>query len=1045
MAKTALVRCSCGMVVQMERGFIGWKKKKCPGCQKTLEMKEIGVEVVKCPGCGNSVTYDVKLGDKNICPVCNHALTNSVYEQQHETAYCPYCRSENETPIGAEECTCTGCHRTFAITAETRRPPVARRTAELVKWPESERERYLIYRMPQSEYAYGSHMQVEEGQYALLLRNGQYEMALGPGAYVLEDSLLPLDKRLVMAVGGEEAVFDISILYVRARIPDALRWGTPDPVVMTDCANPLLKYRITTNGTAGFDIVDAREFAAKNDFHSLTCEQASFIGDVGGVAPSPLVVAVRAAANRAFDACIHEAEGRSWRPEQLDEHRMELERMLADRLNEDREMARWGLHATGATIGALHAALTEEGAKEMETARVRAAREKRILEAAQSKLNWTASPITVHMAGNDAMKATVTLGGQCDLKVVDREAFLNSRKIAPWLERESADGLTRELEQEMKMLVQNVQTDYLQYLIDERQIDLCELAPCFRDVRNLIQDEMKRRLGEWGADVSYLMIELIAWEPNANLRTARQLDDQKVALQLKQARLQMEQTDRRMDSDATIDQAEEDSRLQTRLAQIRSGKEDALSEARRQDAERNSAERRFIQNLENQQQDDREAREHLKRIQQIDRETELAQARRAGAHQIEMADISRGGEADRARDQLQAERLVREQESTFALWQLQNRQQEAQLSAELNRRSTIQGADAKYAGAQSAAQREERRLESEFLRQNGLADADYKRMLSDILHRIEASDLEITEKLDAYARLKRNADFDDELRRTTDGAEAQARAQYSLGHVENVLTEQQLELCRKLAESEDARAERVESARFAREMEKRRMEIAHEMELLRAESEREDRYREIMKRLAEHAQAMEEKKLDHAHEEAMGRQSGETRRDELRSNVEIAKAQSFTQIGVAHEEASGAAAKAGAQSASELARSIREDIASAERIAREDTRAERARQLDRRMREVEKALKEVQKRNRDAYEAGRASAQSKNADSMTDGRVRELVDFVKALIAKIPSDASAERPDYRGASRASAVYRCPVCGRLIRSGESYCPDCGMRL
>ena len=52
---------------------------------------------------------------------------------------------------------------------------------------------------------------------------------------------------------------------------------------------------------------------------------------------------------------------------------------------------------------------------------------------------------------------------------------------------------------------------------------------------------------------------------------------------------------------------------------------------------------------------------------------------------------------------------------------------------------------------------------------------------------------------------------------------------------------------------------------------------------------------------------------------------------------------------------------------------------------------------------------------------------------------------VKALIAKIPSDASAERPDYRGASRASAVYRCPVCGRLIRSGESYCPDCGMRL
>ena len=200
-----------------------------------------------------------------------------------------------------------------------------------------------------------------------------------------------------------------------------------------------------------------------------------------------------------------------------------------------------------------------------------------------------------------------------------------------------------------------------------------------------------------------------------------------------------------------------------------------------------------------------------------------------------------------------------------------------------------------------------------------------------------------------------------------------------------------------------------------------------------------------MKRLAEHAQAMEEKKLDHAHEEAMGRQSGETRRDELRSNVEIARAQSFTQIGVAHEEASGAAAKAGAQSASELARSIREDIASAERIAREDTRAERARQLDRRMREVEKALKEVQKRNRDAYEAGRASAQSKNADSMTDGRVRELVDFVKALIAKIPSDASAERPDYRGASRASAVYRCPVCGRLIRSGESYCPDCGMRL
>lgn len=1042
MAKTAEVRCSCGTLVQMERGLMGWKKKKCPNCHKTLEMKDVGVEVVKCAHCGNSAAYDARLGDKNVCPVCKHPLTDSVHELQRERVYCPYCRSENEVPFNAEECTCESCSKTFKITAETRTPPV-KKAAELVRWPEGERKEYLIYRMPQSEYAYGSHMQVEEGQYALLLRNGQCEMALNPGAYVLEASLLPLDKKLVMAIDGKGQVFNVSIVYVSALISDALKWGTPDPIIMTDCANPQLKYRITTNGTVSFEIVDAREFAAMNGYRSLKREDACSVGNVDGDAPSALVRAVRAAANRALTETIREAkEEHSWRPTQLEEHRVKLQKMLLSNLNRDSEIARWGLNATSATLGTLNASLTEEGERALEQARVRAERERRILEAAQSTLNWEADPIAVHMTGNDAMTATVTLGGQCDLKVVDRNEFLNSRKITPWLEREGVDGLADELKQEMKMLVQNVQTDYLQYLIDERHIDLCDLTPCFRDLRNLIQDEMKRRIGEWGADVSYLMLKLLNWEPNENLRTAKHLDAQKIAQQLEQAKLEMEKIDRRMSSDAAIDQAEEESRLQTRLAQIRGGKEDALSEARRRDAQRVAEERRAIQSIQNQEQDDREAREHSKRLERIGREAEIVQAGKASAHQIEMSDISRGSEQERARDQLQQERQVRQQESAFAVWQLQNRQREAQLNAELVRRRTIQGADAEYAGAQSAAERDERRLESEFLRQNGLADADYKRMMADILHRIEASDLEIREKLDAYARLKKNADFEDELRHTADGAEAQAKARYSLGHVEQVLTEQQLELCRKLAESEDTRAERVESARFAREMEKRRMEIAHEMELLRAESEREDRYREIVKSFAAHAQAMEERKLDHAHAEAMGRQSGDMRRDELRSNVEIAKTQSYTQIGVAHEEAE----KAGAQSVSELARSIREDVASAERIAREDTRVERACRLDERMREVESALKEIKINDRDAFEAGRASAHREKADSrMEDEHVRELVEFVKTLIDKLPSGEQSQRSAYAEASRATVIRRCPDCGRLIHPGESYCPDCGLRL
>ena len=41
---------------------------------------------------------------------------------------------------------------------------------------------------------------------------------------------------------------------------------------------------------------------------------------------------------------------------------------------------------------------------------------------------------------------------------------------------------------------------------------------------------------------------------------------------------------------------------------------------------------------------------------------------------------------------------------------------------------------------------------------------------------------------------------------------------------------------------------------------------------------------------------------------------------------------------------------------------------------------------------------------------------------MTDGRVRELVDFVKALIAKIPSDASAERPEKNNAEKETTYH-----------------------
>ena len=375
-------------------------------------------------------------------------------------------------------------------------------------------------------------------------------------------------------------------------------------------------------------------------------------------------------------------------------------------------------------------------------------------------------------------------------------------------------------------------------------------------------------------------------------------------------------------------------------------------------------------------------------------------------HQRALHALDNDAEIAARKDQIASDVKLRSVDETYAEWQRQSRLEEERLNAELR------ADEIRQRGRLDAERRD-----ADAHRQEELTDADHRRMMGEILRKIEQSDFDWQQKLDAYERLFRNARAQDDAQNTVTAAKADADAAYAREHLKHVLSSEENDLLEALNRRAEEREERRSKAEFARDMERKEREVAQKMAQLRMEYDHQAAADAAQERLAAQAIELEKLKLTLAHYEAMGSQNAET----VRAQVE-------------HEYAEKHDA---AQREEESRR--RED-----RERREDQYAQRAEDLLKQMWDIQKSLKMMQLENDREYAAGRAQVDQTAAAQPKDDRTEELIQSMRKMaetLGRIERKLKRKEPQPAAQPQPSAERRCPRCGRIVDRFSSYCPGC----
>ncbi len=117
----------------------------------------------------------------------------------------------------------------------------------------------LAWKHPAEDIRIGTKLIVNMSQEAVFLKGGSVCDCFGPGAHTLTTKNLPLLDKLINLPFGGKTPFSAEVIYVNKATNLALKWGTPDPIRLTDpFYNVILK--ASGNGTFGIRVSDPVRF-----------------------------------------------------------------------------------------------------------------------------------------------------------------------------------------------------------------------------------------------------------------------------------------------------------------------------------------------------------------------------------------------------------------------------------------------------------------------------------------------------------------------------------------------------------------------------------------------------------------------------------------------------------------------------------------------------------------------------------------------------------------------------------------------------------------
>lgn len=600
----------------------------------------------------------------------------------------------------------------------------------------------------------------------------------------------------------------------------------------------------------------------------------------------------------------------------------------------------------------------------------------------QEQFPLTTQPIRVHMKDDTSIDVTAQFSGKCQLRIMDKDMFFASAEAEGFLRSDPFVTKAQVTDHYRAKLIppfNSILSVIVQAVVDQTNADVSELNRMMGILQDNVQNNLNTRLEKWGLIAESIDLDTPLYiHSSPNLQAWKTLHTTRTGTELQN---EMD----RIKNDRVIFIANENGRVEVSVEKVHTSTYESIMEQKNQ---RDQAKATYDEETAKRQRAERE-RQHTDRIRGMEMQEELDK----------LLDEVMDSKKTRSLQSIRAEYLQKYAISEERLQQ-DIREQQIRQQARIDAASMAQEAEFKLA----------------------LSRVENKQALNEIIRKIDESDLDWQQKLDEYARLRRQLQEQDAADFARQRAKAHADAEwidaenkgrikrenneiyYEIGSARIKLDAQQADLldsiyrrAEDLKEKSDAFRqeldERKASLSFDQKMQERAQQLSGDMQRLAQRYQQEQAYWEKEQTLYE--KDIELEKLCYV-------LSYLTKAVQSKERTDIAQFNAEKEVKAA--EAKFSAEKQQAQLDAEKQRT-------AEQVRREDEMAKSAADLQEKMLETQKALDMIRllnERNADNQRAQVAMYQSdaeraavEKQSEKADANVQALIQMMTSIIQAV--------------------------------------------
>lgn len=415
-------------------------------------------------------------------------------------------------------------------------------TVKLPDMQEMQQKKLVIYKHDRDEFEYQSRVQVSEGTYGLMFKNGACQDVLLPGSYLLKDCNLDRGSQYDAAMQGENITFTTSLYGMLKTLP-AFEWFRMVNFIDLDREGsaPAREYMVKAQGTIRFQVDDAKAFAGAVGFRQLSVAELIHAKRPNGQLPM---------LNRELEGSYPAESESGWLYEKivsimnailsgtcqavfggkLDARRMDMYRLpFTKRLQEEFSALLYGtgLSVIGLDLSTFSATETEQSKQKQAEYEKEAKAREAVLNAAQSRVFWDARDVSLHVKNELTLTATAAFTGDCRLQVENEALFLRLPEVVKALESAAPENIAATLKSKLEDMIRNKITVIAQQFIDDGAIADLENATAYTSLANYVRSELDRELAGDGLGMQQFSMSTPAIVASKALKDYKSIGDKK--------------------------------------------------------------------------------------------------------------------------------------------------------------------------------------------------------------------------------------------------------------------------------------------------------------------------------------------------------------------------------------------------------------------------------------------------------------------------------------------------------------------------------------